>query len=78
MVASEEELSVLAVELSSDFAHEETSSAMLTIRINQDNKLLILFLFKNVDNAELKNHKFKLFNPIDILTKLNINLPDSF
>ena len=78
MVASEEELSVLAVELSSDFAHDETSTAMLTTGTNQYNKIFISFLFRNVDNAELNNHKFKLFNPIDILTKLNINLPDSF
>jgi len=37
---------VLAVSLSSDtmssiFAHDETSTAMLTIKINQDNKLFI-------------------------------------
>jgi hypothetical protein len=35
----------VAVLLSSDFAQEETSTAMLTITTNQDNKLFILFLF---------------------------------
>ena len=46
--SSEDEvvLSVLAVLLSSDFAHEETSTAMLTIKTNQDNKLFILFLHR--------------------------------
>ena len=44
--SSEDEvvLSVLAVLLSSDFAHEETITAMLTIRTNQDKKLSILLL----------------------------------
>ena len=36
----------VAVFLSSDFAHEETSTAMLTINKNPDNKLFILFLIK--------------------------------
>ena len=40
----EVELSVLAVLLSSDFAHEETSTAMLTIKTNQEVRLLILLL----------------------------------
>ena len=50
MVASEEELSVLAEELSvlavllSSDEHEETSTAMLTIRTNQEVSLFILFL----------------------------------
>ena len=46
--SSEDEvvLSVLEEELSSDFAHEETSTAMLTIKTNQDNKLFILFLHR--------------------------------
>ena len=46
--SSEDEvvLSVLAVLLSSDFAHEETSTAMLTIKTNQDKKLFILFLHR--------------------------------
>ena len=37
-------LSVLAVLLSSDFAHEETSTAMLTIKTNQEVRLFILLL----------------------------------
>ena len=46
--SSEDEvvLSVLAVLLSSDFAHEEISTAMLTIKTNQDNKLFKLFLYR--------------------------------
>jgi len=46
--SSEDEvvLSVLAVLLSSDFAQEETSTAMLTINTNQDNILFILFLHR--------------------------------
>ena len=39
-------LEVLAVLLSSDFAHEETNTAILTIRTNQKNILFKLFLFK--------------------------------
>ena len=66
----EVELSVLAVLLSSDFAHEDTTTAILTIRTNQDNILFILFLIlENVEEVGLKCHKFKLFNPIDIRTK---------
>jgi|TARA_B110000263_G_scaffold65617_1_gene56637 hypothetical protein len=44
--SSEDEvvLSVLAVLLSSDFAHEETSTAMLTIKTNHEVRLFILFL----------------------------------
>ena len=44
--ADEVVLSVLEVELSSDFAHEETSTAMLTINTNQDNILFTLFLHR--------------------------------
>jgi hypothetical protein len=46
--SSEDEvvLSVLAVLLSSDFAQEETSTAILTIRTNQYNILFILFLYR--------------------------------
>ena len=40
----EVELSVLAVLLSSDFAHEETITAMLTIKTNHEVRLFILFL----------------------------------
>ncbi|SVE39858.1 uncharacterized protein METZ01_LOCUS492712, partial [marine metagenome] len=36
---------VLAVLLSSDFAHEETSTANAAIMTNQDKKLFILFLY---------------------------------
>ena len=39
-------LSVLAVLLSSDFAHEEISTAMLTIKTNQEVRLFILFLHR--------------------------------
>ena len=44
--SSEDEvvLSVLAVLLSSDFAHEEISTAMLTIKTNQEVRLFILLL----------------------------------
>ena len=38
------ELSVLAVLVSSDFEHDETSTAMLTIKASQDNELFILIL----------------------------------
>ena len=39
-------LEVLAVLLSSDFAQEETSTAILTIMTNQYNILFILFLYR--------------------------------
>ena len=39
-------LEVVAVLLSSDFAHEETSTAMMTINKNHDNKHFILFLIR--------------------------------
>ena len=38
------ELSVLAVLVSSDFEHDETSTAMRTIKASQDNELFILIL----------------------------------
>ena len=80
--SSEDEvvLSVLAVVSlsSSDSAHEETSTAMLTIRTNQDNKLFILTFIENVKEVGLKSHKFKLFKPLIYSQKLNINLPNSF
>jgi len=41
-----EELSVVSGIISSLLEHEETSTAMLTIRINQDNKLFTLFFFR--------------------------------
>ena len=37
---------VVSGKISSLLEHEETSTAMLTIRINQDNKLFILFFFR--------------------------------
>ncbi len=45
--SSEDEvvLSVLEEELSSDFAHEEISTAMLTIKTNQDKKLFIFITY---------------------------------
>ena len=77
--SSEDEvvLSVLAVLLSSDFAHEETITAMLTIRTNQEVRLFILSFKENVKEVGLKSHKFKLFNPIKE-QKLIIKLPNSF
>ena len=43
----EDELSVLSLELSSDFAlQDESNTAMLNSRTNQVNKTLILFLKK--------------------------------
>ena len=52
------ELSVViiyTVSLSSDFAHDETSTAMLTIKTNQDNKLFILFLFIKMEKVTVSN-----------------------
>ena len=53
---------VLAVSLSSSddtrssiFAHDETSTAMLTIKTNQDNKLFILFLFIKIEKVTASN-----------------------
>jgi hypothetical protein len=60
---------VLSVLSSSESAHEETITAILTIRTNQDNKLFILSFIENVKEVRLKSHKLKLFNPIKILTK---------
>jgi hypothetical protein len=62
-------LSVLAVLLSLDDEHEEISTVMLTKRINQDNIFFISFFIENVEEVGLKSQIFKLFNPIDILTK---------
>ena len=42
----EPELAVLVYSSSSLLEHDETSTAMLTKRINQDNKLFILFIFR--------------------------------
>jgi len=41
-------LSVLEVELSSDFAQEEINNAMLTIKTNQDNKLFIIISYNKM------------------------------
>ena len=63
--SSEDEvvLSVLAVLLSSDFAHEETITAMLTTRTNQD-KFFILFLHRKcckIKTTHLHVTSFGLF-----------------
>ena len=66
--SSEDEVVLSVLEVvslsSSDSAHEETSTAMLTIRTNQDNKLFILSFIENVKEVGLKSHKFKLFKPL--------------
>ena len=50
-------------ELSS--AHDEAINAILTIRTNQEVRLFILLLnIEIVEEAGLKSHKFKLFNPL--------------
>ena len=41
-----EEEEEVSVEEDLDFAQEETSNAILTIKTNQDNKFFILFLFR--------------------------------
>ena len=64
-----EESSAVVEAPSSLLEHDENSNVMLTKRINQDNKLFIFFTFINVKKERLKSHKFKLFNPIDVLTK---------
>ena len=46
VVSVVEELSVVSVIISSLLEHEDTSTTMLTIRINQDNKLFKLFFFR--------------------------------
>ena len=57
-------LAELAVLLSSDFAHEETITAMLTINTNQDNILFILFpLLKRRRNGTKKS-QIKTFQSI--------------
>jgi len=42
---------VLAIFSSSDFAHDEISTKMLTIKTNQDKKLFILFLFIKMEKV---------------------------
>ena len=48
-------LEVLAVLLSSDFAHEETNTAILTINSNQDKILFILFLHRKCCKIKITN-----------------------
>ena len=42
----------------------ETSNAILNIKTNQENKLFILILLKNVEEEGLSSYKFKLLNYI--------------
>ena len=60
------ELSVLEEELEElSSAHDEAINAILTIRTNQEVRLFILLLnIEIVEEAGLKSHKFKLFNPL--------------
>ena len=46
---------IFVVLLSSDFAHDETSTAMLISKTNQDNKLFILFLFIKIEKVTASN-----------------------
>ena len=57
-------------ELSSLLEQPETSNAILNIKTNQDNKLFILILLKNVEEEGLSSYKFKLLNYI-LLKQLN-------
>ena len=49
----------------------ETSNAILNIKTNQENKLFILILLKNVEEEGLSSYKFKLMNYILLKQKLN-------
>ena len=40
----------------------ETSNAILNIKTNQENKLFILILLKNIELEGLSSYKFKLLN----------------
>ena len=68
---------VLAVSLSSDdtsssiFAHDETSTAMLTIKTNQDNKLFILFLFIKIEKVTASNLYRMRFVVVSIVLQCN-------
>ena len=68
---------VLAVSLSSDdtissiFAHDETSTAMLTIKTNQDNKLFILFLFIKIEKVTVSNLYRMRFVVVSIALQCN-------
>ena len=63
--AVDEELS-----LSSLLEQPETSNAILNIKTNQENKLFILILLKNIELEGLSSYKFKLLNYI-LLKQLN-------
>ena len=68
------ELSVViiyTVSLSSDFAHDETSTAMLTIKTNQDNKLFILFLFIKMEKVTVSNLYRMRFVVVSIALQCN-------
>ena len=69
---------VLAVSLSSSddtrssiFAHDETSTAMLTIKTNQDNKLFILFLFIKMEKVTVSNLYRMRFVVVSIALQCN-------
>jgi len=62
----------LLLSLSSVFAQAETSNAMLTIKTDQENNLFIIPL-KIMLKCSSRSHKFELFNPIVILSKLIIS-----
>ena len=67
---------VLAVSLSSDtisliFAHDETSTAMLTIKTNQDNKHFILFLFIKMEKVTASNLYRMRFVVVSIALQCN-------
>ena len=62
---------VIAVLLSSDFAHDETSTAMLTIKTNQDNKLFILFLFIKMEKVSVSNLYRMRFVVVSIALQCN-------
>ena len=61
--SEDEVLEEVLEELSS--AHDDAINAILTIRTNQEVRLFILLLnIEIVEEAGLKSHKFKLFNPL--------------
>ena len=68
---------VLAVSLSSGdtissiFAHDETSTAMLTIKTNQDKKLFILFLFIKIEKVTASNLYRMRFVVVSIALQCN-------
>ena len=62
VVTSEDELSVLEAELSSDFAHAVTRTKMKNIETKYDSKFLIFPLLKNVDVYDLDKVKVTNFS----------------